>query len=237
MSVLRRVRSRACRTRRAAVGGIAALMLLGGCTAAQDGAAPYDDGGWLIPADEGSTTLVRGRITADTLILEPLVILRQVPPTSPTGDQHHLLGIGEGGDTLVDVRFDGEPVAAGGGDLHEHHFSFSLDSHGGRELQAVEIHLADGRSLRRDAGLTSREMMDILSAPGALVVERSTPGRVTVRWDADQFPAAVILDPAPGRILAFVLGGEITLTTDADSLDIVISEGVRSVSRRVPVPR
>jgi hypothetical protein len=212
-------------------------MLLGGCTAAQDGAAPYEEGGWQIPADEGSATLVRGRITADTLVLEPLITLRQVPATSPTGDQHRLLGLSEGGDTVVDVRFDGELVATGGGGLHEHHFSLALESHGGRELQAVEIHLADGRSLRRDAGLTSREMMDILSAPGAVGVERSTPGRVTVRWDADLFPAVVILDPSTGRILAFARGGEITLTTDAESLDIVMSEGVRSMSRRVPVPR
>jgi len=159
-----------------------------------------------------------------------------VPATSPTGDQHRLLGFGEGGDTLADVRFDAETVAATDGDPDEYHFSFAIDISGGA-LQTVAIHLADGRSLMREARLSSREMLDALAVPGAMAVERDIAGRATVRWDADRFPAVVILNPGTGRILSFARGGEIEVSTDAEAIEVIVSEGVRSMRRRFPVSR
>jgi len=213
---------------------IAVLTLLAACAVVQDGAQADAGQDWRTAADDGSGTLVRGRITADTLVLEPLLVLPQMPATPLRNDQHRLLGFGEEGDTLVDVRFDGEPVAAAGGDPGEHHFSFAIDTPGGA-LQAVEIHLADGRFLRREASLSSREMLDALAVPGAMAVERDTAGRALVRWDASRFPAIAILDPGSGRILTFARGGEIQVSTDEEAIDIVVSEGVRSMRRRFPV--
>jgi hypothetical protein len=217
--------------------GLAALVLLGACAAGQNGAQPDDDAAWQTATGEGSATLVRGRITADTLVVEPLLTLRNVSVTSPMDGQHRFLGFGVGGDTVVDVRFDAEPVVAGGGSSDERHFSFAVDTRGGEDLEAVEIHLADGRSLRRHARLSPRDMLDALTAPGAITAERSTPERVTVRWDAAQFPAVVILDASTSRILSFGRGGEIEVTTYAEAIDVVVSEGVHSMTRRFRVPR
>jgi hypothetical protein len=45
----------------------------------------------------------------------------------------------------------------------------------------------------------------------------------------------MVRDPATGTILSFARGGVASVATDAASLELVLSDGVRSSVRQIPV--
>jgi hypothetical protein len=56
-----------------------------------------------------------------------------------------------------------------------------------------------------------------------------------VSWDSGRFPMVAILDPRTGQVLAFGRDSEAGVRTRQDTLDVLISEGVRSGRRTVVV--
>ena len=62
-----------------------------------------------------------------------------------------------------------------------------------------------------------------------------TPGTVNVSWDPEAFPLVLVRDPATGAVLANASGGEALVTTGAKELELLLSDGVRTTARRVPV--
>jgi hypothetical protein len=182
-----------------------------------------------------AAVLVRGRIGADRLTLEP-VIATDADPQVPgvPGGAHRLTGRDDAGETLFDFRFDGVPVA----DLPagpEAHFQFVIPvgPGGSLRLARVELQSDDGRRADRRARLSTAEMLEAAGADGALTIDPLGPDRLRIRWDADVFPTIVVQDPETRRVLALGQGGETVVSPDGTTLDITLSEGVRSAVRRI----
>lgn len=68
-------------------------------------------------------------------------------------------------------------------------------------------------------------------APGTVGRERSTD-RITMRWDRNAFPAALLRDTRTGRILSIVRNGQLSVTPEP-GLELVLSDGVRTIRERV----
>lgn len=68
-------------------------------------------------------------------------------------------------------------------------------------------------------------------APAPVGRERSGD-RVTMRWDRDAFPAALLRDTRTGRILSIVRNGQVSVRPEP-GLELVLSDGVRTVRERV----
>jgi hypothetical protein len=64
--------------------------------------------------------------------------------------------------------------------------------------------------------------------------ERAANG-VTMRWDRDAFPAALLRDTRTGHILSIVRNGQLSVRP-APGLELVLSDGVRTVRERVDEP-
>ena len=66
----------------------------------------------------------------------------------------------------------------------------------------------------------------------ATVGRERSAGRVTMRWDRDAFPAALLRDTRTGRILSIVRNGELSVRPEP-GLELVLSDGVRTVREKV----
>ena len=61
-----------------------------------------------------------------------------------------------------------------------------------------------------------------------------------MRWNAARHPVVMVRDPRTGAVLSFARGGDAEVRTPGDapgSVDVLLSDRVRSVSRRVTVER
>jgi hypothetical protein len=191
----------------------------------------------LQPGDamvEATAVMVRGRIGPETIIIEPVLQSDARPTALPTEGAHRLRGVDDAGEVLFDFRFDGTYVA----DLptgHEEHFQFVVDigPPGGLRLETIELVAGDGRQTRRRARLSARALADALAAEDTFVATALGAGRVSLRWDGEMFPLVLIRDPESNRVLALARGGEATIHTTGRTLEVVVSDGVRSGARRI----
>jgi hypothetical protein len=60
-------------------------------------------------------------------------------------------------------------------------------------------------------------------------------GRVHLSWDPDRHPRVNVCDASTGESLALAEGGSVVLATGARELRVTFSDGLRSITRRIPV--
>jgi hypothetical protein len=173
--------------------------------------------------------LVWGRIDPDGLVLEPAFEITTVPSLPEQPGPYTVQGLDEGGRVLFSISFAGLQVA----DTPQRHFAFAVPL-----SQASPERLA---RLRLSApGLAAAEQRAAPSAlaPGVvptLDARRVDGGTVEVRWDAATAPVVMVRDAATGTILSFARGGVTSVATEAVSVELVISDGVRSSVRQLVV--
>ena len=59
----------------------------------------------------------------------------------------------------------------------------------------------------------------------------------TLQWDARRSPAAVVRDATTGEIIAIGMRGQLRLPPSRAKLEILLSDGVRTVTRQFAAPR
>lgn len=210
--------------------GIVTILLLGcGPSGAEDD-APVPDRAELAPADRaGVTLLLRGRIRPDTLVLEPVFLLDRARPVGQEpGGRHRVVGLDRSGAVVFDIGVDGAVVADAEGP--EEHFQrlISITEDEAARLHRVELRVSDGRIARRTTAFSTREFEDVLEKGNAVSARRTAGGQVRLAWADDHFPEVMVVDPQTGQVLAFGRSGQLTLTTDRDTLEVTVSDGVRS---------
>ena len=58
-----------------------------------------------------------------------------------------------------------------------------------------------------------------------------------LRWDRRVYPMAIARDAATGEVRAFARDGELVLPAGAEAIDLIVSDGVGSTTRRITTPR
>jgi hypothetical protein len=58
---------------------------------------------------------------------------------------------------------------------------------------------------------------------------------VALRWDHRAYPMVMVKDAETGEVMSIAEGGTIELPTAKRQIDLVLSDGIRSVLKRVPV--
>jgi hypothetical protein len=218
--------------------GLSTMLALGACSAAPAGGDL--PGGVSRAADAPPpavpSLLLRGRITRDALVLEPL--FRVDAPASrrvAAEGGHRVIGFDAGGRVLFDERLE---TAAPAGMPGEEHFSLVLPLPEEQEsrIARVEVRSADGRRTSREARLSSDQLQRILEDPNTTHAERRADGYLRIRWAGDRLPYLLVRDVGTGALLSFATGSETVVATNAISVDLVLSDGVRSGSVRISVP-
>jgi hypothetical protein len=65
------------------------------------------------------------------------------------------------------------------------------------------------------------------------VLEAAPAGRARVRWNSTAYPMAMVRDAATGQVMGFVRRSGDAVVTGGRSLEIVTSDGVRSVVQKL----
>jgi hypothetical protein len=178
--------------------------------------------GTSVAAGRGDGLLVWGRITPDSIVLEPAF---QVPISSITGPRpgpNRLDLLASDGTVLGTVGFDALEVA----DLptgRERHFAFVVPAGAGQDAVAA---------LRVRAGTQVATRRGLAGGDPEVALGSRDRERIAVRWNAARFPMVMIRDAATGRVLSFARGGEATIRARTDEVSLQFSTGTRTISRR-----
>ena len=163
--------------------------------------------------------LIWGRIVDGEPVLEPAFEIN-ARPERPVAGSYRVLALDENGAEILAVSFGAERIADVPGDQETFAFTIPKSALGGRILGSLRL-VARGKT--------------VTSAPaGAVVADsraaitRTGPRAVRMRWDASRFPVVMVRDPVRGHVLSFARGGEATIATDRDDLELVYSNNVRS---------
>jgi hypothetical protein len=85
------------------------------------------------------------------------------------------------------------------------------------------------------AALSPGAQFRVGGKPDSVEVRRAGSGRIKLRWNAGAHPMVMVRDADTGEVLSFARGGEVELSTSKGQVDLVLSDGVKSRVKRVPV--
>ena len=183
--------------------------------------------------------LVWGRIVDGVVMLEPAFEVT-APARLPSGHGAFALETRDAtGRATYAAAFDGEVVADQAQD--ERHFAFvlplarvgavaRLQVRGGVAASVRTSRAAVAAGAQADPSNVLRRQLATMAA-----ARRAGGERTRLSWDAGAYPMALVRDAATGDILSFARGGDVALVSDASTLDITFSDGVRSRKERATV--
>ncbi len=178
--------------------------------------------------------LIWGHIWNGELVLEPAFHLNTRPSLPERAGPYTISAAAADGTVLFSLSFTPKEVAdlPGG----QKNFVFAVPISDARARQLTSLRLS-GRGLE-----TVRRAQPVLGGhPGAgakplpAEMRQSSRGGMDVRWDARVHPMVMVRDAQTGEVLSFARGGSVQLPGVRREVDLVLSDGVTSSVRRVPV--
>ncbi|HJR16330.1 MAG TPA: zinc-dependent metalloprotease family protein [Gemmatimonadales bacterium] len=176
--------------------------------------------------------LVWGHIRNGVMVLEPSFHVNTRPTLPSRPGPYSLEATTEGGGRLFSFSFSPREVADAPGDHKSFVFAVPVASAQAARLTSLRLAGPIGQVARtRTQSLSGGAVRDV---PQLRLV---SAGRVGVQWDARTHPMAMVRDVQTGEVLSFARGGYAELVSQTREVDVVLSDGIRSSVRRVPVAR
>ncbi len=192
-----------------------------------------------------SVLLLWGNIASGVAQLEPAFRIVASPSLPPVGRGRFAVEVLDANNRVLSAtRFDGDPV-----DHIEdaHTFAFAVPVRGWNAAAAV-IRVREGARVltqrRVDASASAAAAVtrvraddgrSLVASPDARVVRRGAAS-VSVSWNREQWPSVMVRDGATGAVLMFARSpDQVARASGVSALELVFSDGVRSVTRRVVV--
>jgi hypothetical protein len=162
--------------------------------------------------------LVWGGVEGGRLVLEPAFTLDMRPSLPVSSGRYRIEGYDGGGAQLFSMSF--EPNATDHSDAQKG-FAFSIPASLAQPERLAELRLTgpEGR-------VSQTRSPDLPLAP--LSAERRG-NRVALAWQRTAHPMALIRDAATGEVLSFARGGDAQVPTGTGAVEILLSDGVRTV--------
>ncbi|MGH7710997.1 MAG: hypothetical protein ACREOG_06915 [Gemmatimonadaceae bacterium] len=177
--------------------------------------------------------LIWGRIAGGQLVLEPAfeIVARPMLPTR--SGPYRVEGLAEDGSLAFSFGFDGDAVDHAHPD--DRHFAFVLPraALGGRVLATLRLR-AHGRVAELKSSPASMQALAADDAESPRV-RRLGAKTARVHWASAAVRGVMVRDTRSGDVLAFARGGATSLVAPKSDVELVLSDGVRSRSRRVAV--
>lgn len=179
--------------------------------------------------------LVWGRVSDRGVTLEPAFEVDTRPSLPQGGGPLTLSATSASGGALWSFSFEGTAIADS--PTHTRTFSFAIPIARARPSEIAALRLA------APSGEATSRVTTSPATPGAgevSVARTARPRWVRVRWNAALNPVVMVRDPRTGAVLSFARGGDAEVRTPDDSpasVDVLLSNRVRSVQRRVTVEK
>ncbi|MGQ0642863.1 MAG: hypothetical protein ACT4P6_19125, partial [Gemmatimonadaceae bacterium] len=179
--------------------------------------------------------LVWGRITGDAVVLEPAFEIVARPLLPQRSGPHRIEGLAEDGSVLFSLGFDGESVDHG--PAADRHFAFVVPQSllRGRPLGTLRLR---GRGRTAELRSSPDAALRLRTMDAAASRVRRAPageGRFSeVTWSAP-VRGVLVRDAQTGDILSLARGSVARFQTPAAEVELVLSDGLRSLTKRVVV--
>ncbi len=180
--------------------------------------------------------LVWGRITNGRVQLEPAFRVQAPAGAGVPSSAIRLELLDADGATLLDTPIEA-PAVDHAATTDERQFAVVVPWSAALEDRLADIRVRDTRSPLSAIG--QRRVR--LTAPGAdgtpvtppvqAQVERTADGRSRVTWNSAAYPMAMVRDAATGALMGFVRRSGDTVVTGGRAVEMVYSDGVRTVRR------
>jgi hypothetical protein len=180
--------------------------------------------------------LIWGHIRNGEMVLEPAFQVNTRPSLPARAGPYSVSAGAEDGTTLFSLSFAPKEIADVPG--AQQNFAFAVPLSDARARQLATLRLSGGgREMVRRAqpAAVSGAQPGTGVKPLMAEVRRSTGGGVGVRWDVRAHPMVMVRDAQTGEVLSFARGGSVDLPGSRREVDLVLSDGVKSSARRVPV--
>ncbi len=185
-------------------------------------------------ANAGDGLLVWGRVVDGRIELEPSFRVNAPVTPAPRGATHQVELLDAGGAALLTVPLEASVVDHIEPGHEQRQFAVVLPWSATLEQRLQQVRVRDVRvpmraALQR-AGTAAVGARALADAP-AEQLERSAR-QVRVRWDNPSYRMAMVRDAATGQIMGFVRRQGAAVATGGRNVEVVFSDGVRSVVRR-----
>ncbi len=183
--------------------------------------------------------LVWGTITNGRVEVEPSFLLpgSSAAEAAPHGTEHfvHIDALDASGTVIATHVTAAPPIDHAPGDVRA--FATTLPITATQHAMLASIRVRDVRSplgggIRRRSAAAAAVAAAEQGTPASLRLTRASATRVHVAWDTVRYPRALVRDGASGRILA-MLREPADVDGASGAVEIVLSDGVRSVSSRL----
>ena len=178
--------------------------------------------------------LVWGHIRDGELVLEPSFQVNARPRLPQNSGPYSIEAQAEDGSTLFALSFAPNEVA----DIpsRRQNFAFAIPMSAAKAARLSSLRLAGrGREAVSMARVPSAAQARAGGQSDSVEVRRVGAGRVGLRWNAAAHPMVMVRDAATGQVLSFARGGDVELPISTRQVDLVLSNGLKSRSRRVRV--
>ena len=191
-------------------------------------------GGVSSPNAPAEGLLVWGRVANGKVQLEPAFRVNAPITASATSASHRLELLDADDATLLDTPIATQKVDHAA-DTDERQFAVIVPWSAALEARLASIRVRDARSplsamARRSARMTAQAAGGTPVVPQARAqVNRTADGRARVTWNSEAFPMAMVRDAATGALMGFVRRSGDAVVTGGRAVDVVYSDGVRTV--------
>jgi hypothetical protein len=176
--------------------------------------------------------LVWGYIEDGQLTLNPAFQINTRPTFPRRAGPYTIEARASDGSTLFAHSFSPSEVADLPGSHQSFAFTIPLASADAARLASLRLR-GHGRETVRSAARVAAGVQS--STPTML--KRAANGRVALQWDQRTYPMVMVRDAETGEVMSLAKGGSVQLPTSKGQADVVFSDGVRSVVKRVAVTR
>ena len=195
-------------------------------------------GGVSSPQAPGEGLLVWGRVVNGQPQLEPAFRVKAPVSASALSASHRLELLDADGTALLDTPIEAQRVDhATASD--ERQFAVIVPWSATLEARLASIRVRDARSplsatTRRSARMTApatggTPVVTPLQAQVQAQVARTTDGRARVTWNSSAYPMAMVRDASTGALMGFVRRSGDAVVTGGRAVEVVYSDGVRTV--------
>ena len=187
-----------------------------------------------VGAVSGDGLLVWGRVVDGRIELEPAFRVNAPVTPAPRGATHQVELLDDGGTSLATLPLEASAVDHVEPGHEQRQFAVVLPWSATLEQRLQSIRVRDVRVPTRatvQRATAPRVTGAVTAADPAAIVER-TPRQVRVQWSNTNYRMAMVRDASTGQLMGFVRRSGASVATGGRAVDVVFSDGVRSVVRR-----
>ena len=180
----------------------------------------------------GEGLLIWGRVVDGQVLLEPAFRVTARPTATPVSASHRVELLDRDGQSLLDIPMRAERVP----DVVDHderQFAIVVPWSAKLERSLARVRVRDASSpLAAAVRTVSAAVVEGTTADPAASTSAESRGRTRLHWNAQAYPMVMARDAVTGDILGFLRTSGDAFSARGRAVELVYSDGVRSLVRR-----